>query len=125
MQDARVQHALEDVEYSTNICGTLTVEAVLHAAGHPRAAAPLARQAQRGAPHRHGPRGSGLTAHACHVILRIVDPRFLSQMESLDAVSIICQALLVGKRVRVDGKALRYFLFHLNLIRFVPESNHT
>jgi hypothetical protein len=30
---------------------------------------------------------------ACHVIIHIVDPRFLSQMESHDVVSIICQAL--------------------------------
>ena len=33
---------------------------------------------------------------ACHVILRIVDPRFLISMESHDVASITCQTLEAG-----------------------------
>jgi hypothetical protein len=36
---------------------------------------------------------SGLTENACHVIIHIVDPLVMSQMESDDVASIICQAL--------------------------------
>ena len=57
--------------------------------------APVQPRAKTALPPVRRPR-YGLTDNACHVILYIVDPRFLSQMESHDVVSIICQALARG-----------------------------
>jgi hypothetical protein len=44
-------------------------------------------------------RRQGLTDNACYVILHIVEPRFLSQMDSHDVASNVFQALVGGARV--------------------------
>jgi len=43
-------------------------------------------------------RRQGLTDNTCHVILHIVDPRFLREMESHDVASLVCQAISGGGR---------------------------
>jgi len=62
----------------------------------------------------------GLTDHACHVILHILDPRTLSEMEPHHVASIICQAL-------TDGHVLRYTIrssIGIGTIRFTGNDNN-